>query len=213
MRIHVKGHHLSTTQIWFESFDKIADIPKDDFVVVRMNKVKEPLGDKSKYSSEEFTSLVTDLTLPEAEWGIHKKHLKKIRRSEREQTKIIFYDSEDILRDSNVLNEMNAIFIKMFSSKGMKNSLPTNELLAYANNGNLLIGKAVTSSGDAVWRSYIMDENNARCLQSCSLHYDVDKERSNALSRANCHLVFETMKKLAGGGGIAIRLGRNIRDR
>ena len=125
----------------------------------------------------------------------------EIRRAEREGVQINFYTSEDIDKNDAVLKKMASLYTNMYAEKGMPGiELPISELRAYAKSRCLLISVAAIDGAEVVFHSYVVCENKARLLHSCSEFRVADNAMRNAIGRSNKYLHFKDMEYLCSNG-------------
>ena len=199
MRAYYSGNTFSTENIWFESFDSCDELKKTETSAdtVRVYANPTEITGKNVVSQKQYT-VISDIAGKSDEElmkGFPSNLRNEIRRAERENTVSKIYSSEDILKDSSVLDRMADFYTNMYKEKGMDGvTLPIGELLSYARKGALVISTASIEGAETVFHSYVASGKNTRLLHSCSEFRVADNAMRNAIGRANKFLHFEDMR-------------------
>jgi len=200
MRIYYKGKIFSSERIWFENFKSYNDVKKiktkGDNIVIFANQEKI-YGSYANCSKQESLVSTLNMEMEMIMQNFSSTTRNEIRRAEREQVQVRFYSSDTLITDSKILKRMSLLYTNMYTEKGILNrKLPIAELNAYAQSGCLLISVAVIDDVEVVFHSYIVSQNKARLLQSCSEFRVADNAMRNAIGRANKYLHYCDMKYL-----------------
>lgn len=195
MRIVSKRNFFLTEHIWFEEFTDIAHIKSSaDRIIVHGNTAE--LQGKWLFNKKQYSS-ISDLTVSEEELFAQFLSTTKyeIRRAIREENKVEIYTSNQIIKDKDIIEDMADIYARMYEEKELgKHKLPVSEMLAYAQNGSLIISSAKIDSTNVVYHSYVSDGSTVRLLHSCSEFRVMDSSKKNAIGRANKLLHYEDIR-------------------
>lgn len=199
MIVGCKGRHLKRKHIWFENYSDTQELlaykRNCDEIIVHANPISLQ-GKNIKCETQE--SLITDLRQDSTD--ILQQFSKTVRnelsRAEREQVECVFCDSDMVLKNGAILEQMAEMYQMMYESKGMHGvHLSDSELQSYAENSRLLISYAVIDHEICVFHSYVFDDGNCRLLHSCSEFRVEDNQKRNAIGRANKLLHWKDMLK------------------
>ena len=186
VEISYKSHGLTIVDVWF---------PGDDEIGFRGDILH--IYGTSHHSESEIakkkTSLITDLTCDEADLlaQIKNKNIRyEIRRSEKDELQITYYNSSDILNHSEILRAFKSCYDQMFIDKGMKTKLNLEAISRYAECRALLLTVVLYQGEPIVFHSYVVDGEHARFYHSCSTFRE-DKAQAQLVGRANKRLHWE----------------------
>ena len=195
IKIKKQVHGTDIVTVWY------AEKPIDDEGIIQYREAEFESGD-----AQEFYTLLTDLS--EDEETI-KGHFSKgcryeVNRAYRENVDFDIKAGSEI-SDENI-NDFLTFFKEFWLSKDMTppdmNSLQ-GEMLAYRDNGYLVISHADIDKEASVYHTLLLDENKARLLHSASLFRlktDSEGTTRKIIGMANRALHFEEMKYFKAKG-------------
>lgn len=183
-----KTHGINIITVWYAK-EKIKD---KGIIIYKESNFKIGTG-------KEFFTLITDLT---EDADTIKSHFSKnckyrVNRSARENIDFVMIDSEH-LSDGDI-HDFILFFGEFWKSKGTKLDTPEaleKEMIAYKNAGNLTITKALINGTDAVYHTYVNDDNVARSFHSASLFRNSENEEGDmrkVVGIANTALHYQDM--------------------
>lgn len=206
MYICYKKKMLHLAQIWF--YEKIEDFPKKENSdaadakkadIAFYHGIRELVQDAAVIC-QTFHTQMSDLTLPEEQLfsKISKTQRYEIRKNMREDVTLRTWDSEQILKEPQLLEGLAVMFEALYASKGSRKTMNLEQMRKYAQAGGLFITRIEKDGEPLVYHSYIVDGENARLLHSVSDF----RERGDAslIAHSNKRLHWEDMKLFAQRG-------------
>ncbi len=195
MRVTMTGRFLKTEHIWFEECTtNLAS--KSDRIFIWGNKTPIKGGEMKKQYS-----LVSNLECDPETFKLAKTVKNEINRSKKENVEVRFFTSEELAENPAVIVAFNEMYHAMYEAKGIGNQwLDKTFIDAYVRVGAYVVSVAYIEGEPAVYHSYVVDEENVRLFQSCSDFRAEDKEKRNAIGRANKYLHWEDMLFFKGKG-------------
>lgn len=206
MYICYRKKMLRLAQIWF--YDKIEEFPGKESGDARdarradiafYHNIAEPQEGRFTIC-QTFHSQISDLTLPEEELfaKISKTERYQIRKNSREDVAVRIWNSEEILKDGQVIEDLAKMYEAMYASKGHPKTMNREQVRAYTQAGGLYITCVEKDGEPLVYHSYTVDRDNARLLHSVSDFRE--REDANLIAHSNKRLHWEDMKLFAGIG-------------
>lgn len=189
----VCGQRLKSCHVWFENYH---EIDMGDYVIFHGAEKIEP--DRNVIDVNLQKTLITDLMRNEedilADFSSTVKN--EIRRCERENVRFEIFTSDKILKDDSTIKEFSDMYEGMYRQKGLERHLCRNELMAYAEKGDLIISVTYIDDTPAIFHSYIVNGESSRFLHSCSEFRSEDKNIRNLIGRENKYLHWKDMQYL-----------------
>lgn len=157
-----------------------------------------------KLAGNDFFTLKTDLIESKEELlnKIEKNTRYEIRRAEKEGAGLVLNTSKDLLLNTNILEQFDIEYIKMYKAKGMNINSIKDRIKKLAENGNVIITEGRFNNITYAYHLYLISDKIARLTFSISnfrenIESDVDK---NMIGRLNRWLHYEDMMALKDGG-------------
>ena len=184
-----KKKFIKINHIWFNT-KKINELKKADIIFFH-NTSKNVSKNSYLYIQK---SLITNLNINNDELfnNISKTAKNEIRRSIKDNIKNIEYSSKFLKNNSQILNEFEDCYNKMYKSKGLNVKLNKKLVKQYINANMFLLTVAIYNKKSIVFHSYIIENNKARLLHSCSDFRNKDNNK-NLIGRANKFLHYKDM--------------------
>lgn len=154
--------------------------------IYMLHDLKEVIESKKIINITEQHTLISNLSTDESElWKkLSGSHRNEIRRFERDGGTSVFYSAQDILKNTELIDEFQNTYNRMFESKGIKNTFNRALFMKYAKNNVIVMSIAYYMEVPIVFHSYIVDDTDARFWYSCS-DYRNEPEAAKNIGRAN----------------------------
>ncbi len=186
----IEKHGLFTVKrVWFK---KEIDTK---CTLLRLMRIGEPINSETAYNELSYTP-ISDLTLEENEllMKVRKTCRNEIRRAEKDNLDIFFFDSATINNNIEILNEFEAAYKKF--AEDLKNEMVSsaynrNKITQYLKSNCFFLSEAKRGSL-SVYHAYVYDEDEAVLIYSVSDFRDDSVDR-NLAGRANRYLHFQDM--------------------
>lgn len=188
IEVKTRKHGVDFYKVWF------AKEPLKKSGVITYN--QSALQGKN---SDNFITLISDITkTPDEIKGAFTKNCRyKVNRAEREDVNIRFLDDAEITDEE--IEFFLAFFKTFWESKGSafdREEEVRRDLKAYREAGALTFAVAKVKGQDAVYHTYVYDDERARLLHSASLYRLIGDEESdsrNIIGMANRYLHYMDM--------------------
>lgn len=183
-----RKHGIDFYKVWF------AKKPLNEKGIITYNQAMV----KGKHP-EEFDTLVSDIsgTPEEIKSAFTKNCRYKVNRAAREDVDLRFMGGESITKEE--IERFLAFFKTFWESKGdsfTREEEIRRDLTAYREAETLMISVATVKGEDAVYHTYVYDDERARLLHSASLYRligDDESESRNIIGMANRYLHYMDM--------------------
>lgn len=185
---------LRVNQIWYPGDIAISELlrqkRKPDILFVHGAAREETEGRFRGW--QEFHTCMNDLTLAEENMqaAIHKNVRYEVRRSERDDIRICFYNKSDLESDSGLLDRFAELYENMYRSKGVDTKYNLAAVKKYVEAGGILFSAVWYGGEMIVFHSYIYDDTDTRLLHSASCFREESADQS-MIGRANKRLHWE----------------------
>lgn len=194
---------LRIEHIWFDKIETLTthlQASSSDVVFLHGVDSTDTFGKYAKNLGKQY-SIIKDLSLPSEElFQSLSKHVRSyIKRAYKENTSVRFFSSEEILRNSEVLNICKKLYVNMYASKGMHSEFNARLANAYCEKRALLIGIAFIEEVPVVFDAVIWNNEDARLWLSASCFRDENSD-TQRISRAHQMLEWEMCLKLKAQG-------------
>ena len=200
MRAISRGNLLTTEHIWFESFERVADVNSHADRVILHGHSKALNGGHLTNNPQNTLIMNLNQTDEELRKGFDKSVKWAINKAKKEGTQDQCYDSAFLLEDPAILHNMSKIYSAMYMEKEQEeHTLPVDLMLAYARAGGLYVSVASIDGDPVVYHSYVTDGSSIRSLHSCSEFRSAGDMR-NRIGRANKYLHYQDMRRFRSLG-------------
>lgn len=180
---------FTVKRVWFK---KESD---SNCTLLRLMRIDEPSEAKASYNELSYTP-VSDLTLSEDEllMAVRKTVRNEIRRAEKDILDLSFFDSNDMNKNPEIINEFETAYQKF--ADDLNNDMVTaaysrNKIEQYLKEKCFFLTEAKRDSL-SVYHAYVYDEDEAVLIYSVSDFRDDSVDR-NLASRANKYLHYQDM--------------------
>ncbi len=188
IEVKVRKHGIDFYKVWF------ADKPLNKPGIITYNQSKV-----NAKNSIEFETLISDITgTPDEIKGVFAKNCRyKVNRAEREDVSIRFMDDAEITDEE--IDKFLVFFKSFWESKGSafdREDEVRRDLKSYRDAGALTFAIATVKGQDAVYHTYVYDDERARLLHSASLYRLIGDEESdsrNIIGMGNRYLHYMDM--------------------
>ncbi len=179
--------------VWFYENEDLSKIKSDLIFLHGLNEVPVCLGKTKKHIYAQNT-VIKDLTVSEEEiWNTLGKHLRAyIKRNIKENVSIRFYDATSLKEDSSVLNDVGALFEKMYTDKGMENAFNHSLAQKYIAAEGLCIATASVDDAVIGFDAILYNSIGAR-LWMTAFDFRNEQNDSQLLSRAHQNLDWQML--------------------
>lgn len=186
-----KNHGLVFEEQWFTNGEVLPVKKGTDFLNVFAIDKRDD-HDVGYYRKQ--YSLITNLSDDdESIYNSFRKNVKyEIRRSEKDGDYFKVYIGEEI--DEDMMRSFGDVFEKMYSEKGITCSYNYKLAKKCIDCNCLVYSVGYHCHTPLVYHSYIIDDNNARLYQSCSLFRDGDKREKQIIGGLNRALHWHDIK-------------------
>lgn len=182
---------LSVERVWFETEEE----RKTD--VTRITRVDLPETDKWYVCNEKAYTVMSNLSLSEEELlkGMRKKVRYEVTRAEKEELAYSIYDSEELKKCIEVVDQFEKAYLHFassFDNKIVLKAYSRKKIDLYIQNNCLLL-TCMKKENLTVYHMYVFDKNETVLIYSVSDFRD-DNIDNNLAGRANKLLHFYDMK-------------------
>ena len=177
---------------------------KADVVYLHSSDSGEMDVSKGTILQKQYT-LLTDLKYSEEEIlaNIKKNCKYEIRRSEREEVQVHFYEKQQICENMEIIKKFETTYNQMFDKKRLSGYRFNLELVEKAIEMNsILISSCTNASGDnEVFHAYLRDNESCVLMYSASpLWGNEDKDKANEIGRMNKYLHWKDIQYFKNNG-------------
>jgi len=177
---------------------------KADVVYLHSSDSGEMDVSKSTILQKQY-SLLTDLKCSEEDLlaKIKKNCKYEIRRSEREEAQVKFYEKQQLCRNPEIIKKFETTYNQMFGEKGLSGYKFNCALVNKAIESNsLLITSCTNVNGDnEVFHAYLRDSDSCVLMYSASpLWGKEEKDKANEIGRMNKYLHWKDIQYFKNNG-------------
>lgn len=177
---------------------------KADVVYLHSTDSGEKDVSKSIILQKQYT-LLTDLKYSEEELleNIKKNCKYEIRRSEREEAQVHFFEKKQLCENSEIIKRFETAYNQMFGEKGLSGYRFNRKLVEKAIESNsILISSCTNINGDnEVFHAYLHDNDSCVLMYSASpLWGKNNKDKANEIGRMNKYLHWKDIQYFKNNG-------------
>lgn len=188
---------LRVNQIWYPKDVSISELlrQKRQADILFMHGVPASETKGSFRGWQEFHTCINTLTVPEEEIqaGVNKNVKYEIRRSQRDEIEVKFYEKKEIEANKELLPMFADLYKRMYQSKGIEADLNLSAIRRYLEKDKMLFSAAWREGEMIVFHSYVCDGDETRLLHSASCFREGGTVDQNMIGRANKRLHWEDM--------------------
>lgn len=196
LQIKRTWHGLKACEIWFAE-TSLKDISTDVLMLKGCPEKFLPCKNGFCMQHTLHTDLTEDLNVLYEK--ISKTFRYDIRRGEKDDITVCFYNSDQLRENNALISRFLACYENLYKEKGMNVSLTKGAIMPYIDAGCMLLSVSYLEDKPIVFHSYLSDGATARLWHSCS-NFRTDRELVNIIGRANKRLHWEDIKHLKDQG-------------
>ena len=191
VNIHYSKLCTALSHVWFCSNEEQIKQFTGDITYIHGVEFLDNFNFKKCHIEKQIT-LVKDLSPSQEEIFLSfGKHLRQyIKRSLKDDVKILFLDSKDITKE--IISEISVIYQKMYAAKGIKEKFNKKAFKAYMKANALCLGVAIIQNKIIGFDAIIYDNNCARLWMTAFL-FRSNENDSQLVSRAHQRLDWELL--------------------
>lgn len=196
-----KKYGIKVCEVWYDINDGERETHSSIYDYYCLSEEIPVYRGYKKLVSKEMFTLITDLcqTKEEILGKIEKNTKYKIKRADREGARAIYYFSQDILENFDIIEHFDEEYIKMYEAKGIKIASVKDRIRKLAENDSVVITEGKVDNFTCAYHVYILSDETVRLVYSVSnFRENMKKDEAinidkNMIGRLNRWLHYEDM--------------------